>query len=487
MFALEDLLGESAGALELYAQLQDGSFTDVQAAHFRQNPEQLDADRVMDIPTTYEKLRAKFVAMEQFVAERTSQIQALESEIKKLCDELGEDVAVVKSSVTVTETMKPLSTDLIKVLQHVEGQLKSLKGRREALIHEQANKLRALWAQLETPSSHTEQFIKQHRGRSVQVIKDCEAEIRRLEAEKLTRVRELVLAFRNKIRTCWEELSVSDLDRKMFESRYDYDQNTFSDEILEQHRTLHASLERMVVSAQPVISAIKDYQVLVQEKESYVTLTSNKERLLDRRYNMRAEEALRRKAEKLPKAMENLISMLEAWKVSNNNQPLMYQGVDFLATLLEIKQAEEEAKLAKKRNLSSATSSSMLRSNVNVNHGTSVSSSTQRLTAKLATTNTETSSSSLYTDINSLKTPSKPFSNSKRSIAPDTTGKTALKNHAAGSELATPSRPRSQSKEPATTGKPITSRARTQSASEQRKLESNRAAADKENLGSVAE
>jgi hypothetical protein len=348
LFSMEADLGESTGALELFSELQSQSYDDTQANTFRNDPSSLDHDTLVEIPQTVEKLRQLMVNARALCETRTRTLIELDESIESLCVDVGENRQAYRNA---SLSQHPeLSLRRIEAVKAIEAQLVALRDRRGHILHDFANKLRVVWDQLGVPTEERSAFIKRNEGRSMEVIRACEEELRRVTALKTVRVRELVLKLRQKIRAAWDTLSVPQIERKLFEDRYDYDSETnFSDETLEVHKTLANNLEELVVLSEPLLDKIKEYEALLEDKEKYDILTQNGDRLRDRKYSMTAELALSRKVAQIPRCNEILIFELTKWKTQNRNQPLLYNGVDFLQRLLDENQRLEMEKGSKRR------------------------------------------------------------------------------------------------------------------------------------------
>lgn len=404
LFSLEAELGEETGVVALFSELQKELFTETQANTFKNDPSRIDAERLLDIPLTLERMRQKLVEVRKLTESRAVSLDSLEQQISALCAELGEHRAHYRNAALLQHP--PLSQKKIEAFKNIEKELIALRHRREVQIHDLANRLRLLWDQLQVPAEHRADFVQRNEGRSLEVIKACEEELNHLEGMKQRRVKELVMELIVVIRERWDFLSVSTLERRLFEDKYDYNQATFSDETLESHRTLAASLTTMCEQAEPVFKKIDEHQVLLSANAKYEELTKNSDRLRDRKYDLLAEEKLRKQILPLPALTEDLITILTNWKSKHNSQPLLFKGSDYLSFLIEEKEKAERIKAERKRAHSSASSSNLTRQN------------TQRIN-----TNTHTATKA---EAPVSMTPMKPKSHSVsagKPSAPATTGK----------------------------------------------------------------
>lgn len=402
---MEADLGQSTGAVERFSEIQSLSFDETQANTFRNDPSSLDLDTLVEIPRTVEEVRQLMAEAKSLCETRQEVLNQLDLAIETLCTDVGENRQAYRNASLSQHPI--LSTKHIDAVKAIETQLISLRDRRGHILHDYANKLRVVWDQLEIPMEERSAFIKRNEGRSMEVIRACEEELRRVTALKTVRVRELVLQLRDRIRIAWDALSVPQIERKLFEDRYDYESETnFSDETLEVHKTLANNLEEMVELSKPLIAKIKEYEALLVEKAAYDKLTQNGDRLRDRKYNMTAEEKLRKKVSKLPRVSELLIAELTKWKSQNRNQPLLFNGMDYLQQLLDDNERAEMENAAKAEAKRRATSKPLP-----------------------TFTSAASSSNSHATSTNALPTmtPSRPRSVSSRTttvaVAPATTGK----------------------------------------------------------------
>jgi hypothetical protein len=384
---MEADLGESIGALELFSELQSESFDETQANTFRNDPTSIDEDTLKRIPETLEQMREKMVSVKALCESRQVSIDNLDASISALCLDVGENKNAYRNSSLLQHPQ--LSMKKIDAIKMFETQLVALRERRGVTLHDLANKLRTVWDQLDIPIAYRETFCKKNEGRSMEVIRACEDELKRVEILKQARIHELILLLRDRIHRAWDELSVPLIERKFFEDRYDYvAESTFSDETLEAHKVLANNLESMVLLAEPLIAKIKEHMSLLEEKAKYDELTKNGDRLRDRKYNMSKEEKLRKRVDRLPDVTDVLIIELTKWKVTNRNQPLIYSGQDYLQYLLDEKARVEEEKAQrleeKRRGLTSAPSSakfSKISPNLNASSSNSTASSSTKSTA----------------------------------------------------------------------------------------------------------
>lgn len=344
---MEADLGESTGTLELFCELQSESFDETQANTFRNDPTALDEDTLKCIPQTLERMREKMAKVKLLCSERQSILDAVDESIEALCINIGENKNTYRNSSLLQHPT--LSLKRIEAVKVIENQLIALRERRGAILHELANKLRVVWGQLEISVEYREEFCAKNEGRSMDVIRACEEELKRVEVLKQERIHELILLLRDRIRKAWDELSVPTMERKLFEDRYDYvAEATFSDETLDAHKVLANSLEEMVRLSEPLRAKIKEHAALLEEKVKYDELTKNGDRLRDRKYNMREEEKLRKRVARLPSISDTLIVELSRWKATNRNQPLICNGMDYLEFLLDERAKAEEEKAQEK-------------------------------------------------------------------------------------------------------------------------------------------
>ena len=358
VFAMESELGESSGAMELFCELQSESFDETQANTFRNNPSVMDEDMLKQIPETLERMRQVMAKTKGLCESRRATLDELEASIVELCEDLGADRNAYRNASVFQHP--PLSLRIIEAVGAMQTQARALRERRGAIIHELANSLRKVWDQLQIPANYRDSFAVQHKGRSMEVIKACQAELEKAESLKAYRIRELILQLRDRIRAAWDALSATHMERKMFEDRYNYDTDaTFTDEALTAHKILAKTLEEKVLILEPIIAKIKEHSALLEEKATYDELTKNGDRLRDRKYNMKHEESLRKRVSKLPHLSDVLISELAKWKAQNNSQPFIYAGIDYLQELLaERSRADEEKAQRQLRRGISATPSS---------------------------------------------------------------------------------------------------------------------------------
>lgn len=408
LFAMEAELGEETGVVALFSELQNEMFSETQANTFKNDPSRLDADRLVDVLKTVEAMREKMVQQKKLCEERAEKLGALDQKISNLTLELGENKSYYRNAALLQHP--PLSLRKIEAYEAIEKELISLRHRREVQIHELANRLRVYWEQLQTPTEHRAEFIRRNEGRSLEVIKACEEEISSLEAQKQTRVKELVMNFIADIRNYWDFLSVSDMERRLFEDKYDYTQATFSDETLETHKVLAATLRSQVSRAEPVFERIKEHQFLLTENARYEELTKNSDRLRDRKYKLADEEKLRKLVQPLPRLTDALIADLCDWKTQNKNQPLLYKGIDYLSFLLAEKEKAAAIKAEKEEKRRGTSSMSL------------------KLAAPTPSKQPQASSSTITPPPQASMTPMRPKAQSVTAkttiaVAPSTTGK----------------------------------------------------------------
>lgn len=333
-------MGESTGSLELFCELQTESFDETQANTFRNDPTALDEDTLKAIPETLERMREKLVDVKAVVESRQQQLDVLDASIDALCQDVGEAKDAYRNS--SLSQHPPWSLRRIEAVKMIENQLIALRERRGVVLHDLANKIRVVWGQLEVDKEHRENFIAKNNGRSMEVIRACEEELARVQVLKQARIHELILKLRDRIRAAWKGLSTPDFEQKLFEDRYDYvAEATFSDETLDAHKVMANSLEEMVQASEPIRIKIKEHQQLMEDKLTYDELTRDGARLRDRKYNMMAEEKLRKRVARLPSLSEALYVELMRWKNHYHNQPLRFEGRDYLQVVRDMVDEEK--------------------------------------------------------------------------------------------------------------------------------------------------
>lgn len=329
---MEADLGESTGALELFCEFQSESFDETQANTFRNDPSALDEDTLKSIPETLESMREKLVDVKALCESRQSNLDDLDDSIAALCHDVGENKEAYRNSSLLQHP--PWSLKRIEAVRMIETQLIALRERRGVILHNLANRLRIVWGQLEIEAPYREQFIAKNNGRSMEVIRACEDELARVEVLKQARIHQLILDLHRRICDAWDVLSVPGFERKLFEDRYDYiAEATFSDETLDAHKVMASSLEEMVTASEPIRAKIKEHRQLSEDKLRYDELTRNGDRLRDRKYNMLGEEKLRKRVARLPALTDALYVELARWRNLYHNQPLYFEGIDYMQEL----------------------------------------------------------------------------------------------------------------------------------------------------------
>jgi Microtubule associated protein (MAP65/ASE1 family) len=238
-----------------------------------------------------------------------------------------------------------VSVKLIADLEQKISGLNELKLERQARIKQLAEDITELWDLLTVDDAEREQFFAQHTGLGTDVITACEGELARRQAEKVAKLRELIMGMRETLTELWEELCTGDADRRAdFPAAFLEGDSDFTDEALAAHDVHIGVLEKRAEKARSLIKLIQERDTILGEKAELDAANDDPDRLQSRKagLNLIRETKMRERiAKRLPRFHSALRTQLTAWEAEQGER-FKYQGRDILTEVDEF-EAEEKA------------------------------------------------------------------------------------------------------------------------------------------------
>jgi len=278
---------------------------------------------------------------------RTSMVHNLSCQILELFAELGMDAeksgdefekSIVKGNVGLTKAT-------IARLHDLKESLLKEKKKREDTIKEYAIKITGLWNRLEVSEEERVAFFDLNTGLSLDVLKACETELKRLEELKKIRMKEMILHARNELRTLWDQLAYNEDERRAFVYAFSEE---YTEPVLNIHEKEIEKLNTKLAALLPILKMIERREEILKEKVEFEQITSDPTRLLSKKPRdpgrLLREEKIRKTIEKeLPKVEAKLQQTLSEWE-SKNRQQFLWHGERYLDRMDDQQEREREKK-----------------------------------------------------------------------------------------------------------------------------------------------
>ncbi|EKX41278.1 hypothetical protein GUITHDRAFT_142184 [Guillardia theta CCMP2712] len=262
-----------------------------------------------------------------------------------------EGVCEVDKKLLAVEEIK-LTLENLNTLQVRLEELEKEKSGRKEKHRELMETLHALWGRTRAEEAEVEEFKKQHEGITRAILSSMESEIGRLEEVKRAMMKELIQEVRESIRQVWDEMRLTEDERKSFAPAQ---QEVFTEQALFVHEEYLAQSRDRLAAMQPIIKLVDRKAFIHQEDEAMKEALADPNRLLGRGRGMaeqlKKEEKVRNMVNKeLPKLREKLkaaiVEFEEAYEIK-----FQLNGVRTLEELEEeektISKAKEEARAKK--------------------------------------------------------------------------------------------------------------------------------------------
>ena len=273
---------------------------------------------------------------------RLTTVQTISEEIIKLWAELGTPQA--QTDPNIIEYYR----DAPEQLGLHEGDISSLKSKRDKLIDEKKgrerklkelkNAVEALWTRLGVEEGDQKDFLAANRGCGLRVINEFEEELSRLNELKRQNLHLFVEDARCRLQELWDGLYYSEEEMLDFTPAFS---DVYSDALLSAHEQEIARLEALKEQRAPALQLIDKHRSLISDRETLAASSQDASRLMGRGNNgqrrdptrlLREEKMRKRIAKELPRVEEQLRKILEKWE-DEYGRPFLVYGERYLDEL----------------------------------------------------------------------------------------------------------------------------------------------------------
>mmetsp|Transcript_8084 Transcript_8084/g.25048 ORF Transcript_8084/g.25048 Transcript_8084/m.25048 type:complete len:554 (+) Transcript_8084:242-1903(+) len=287
---------------------------------------------------------------EALKAQRLRTIEQLSAEIRVLWDELCISPAdysrcPVQCAVANQQPLFASQTH-INVLEHAKLQLQHVKAERTEQFAAYARDIKGLWNQLEVSDDDRRAFITNNNRLGMENLHACAVELDRLRSTLQVRMIELCAAKREALEELWDEAGISEQERELCVA---YSQQLASEEALASLSHEITEATKYVESIRPVLRAIQRWEEVWQSKIDFEKRSNDPTRLLARDPGRLLREEKERKSidRLLPRAEKEVRILLQRWE-TQFNRPFLYHGDRYLTHIDVMKVEEEERKSLEK-------------------------------------------------------------------------------------------------------------------------------------------
>jgi len=160
---------------------------------------------------------------------------------------------------------------------------------------------------------------------------------------KQAKLESMIFSARTKMEELWENLSISEIERKLF---LPYFSDQFDETSLNSHREYVKRLENQYLLAKPILAMINRRTLLRNQQNELEVQSADPKRLLNKKSStvLLHEEKLRNMiSRELPILEKKLMNSLEQWPTNTDGLSFHYKGENYLC-LLKLEQQQEERK-----------------------------------------------------------------------------------------------------------------------------------------------
>ena len=307
-------------------------------------------EEISKIDRCTELYREEYESRLNKVKEVTTKLRSLTNDLGvRLEDEIDEEssrfLAFIEPLLTQQmsqDSDKPLQIGKVrletlnKILEHYT----KLHRTRTEQIGQLWQQCSSLWGTLDVTEMYRQQFMADNMGFTKKVLGNLESELKRLEALKKERIKELIKARWAKVNELWETMQVSQESRGKFIEKFNsllgQPENTTDDEsILKLCDDELESLNERLKLYTPILKMIEEYKSLKEDEQFLEVSSKDSSRLLSRNSHkilLKEENIRKRLSRYLPSLIKNLkAKLLEAEGVLDS--PIMLDGEDLLSVL----------------------------------------------------------------------------------------------------------------------------------------------------------
>ncbi|KAF9208640.1 hypothetical protein BGZ49_008208 [Haplosporangium sp. Z 27] len=282
------------------------------------------------------------VACEKEQKRRETSVASTIVTIKHLWNELGLTAqdTFEKEIIDSDNNSYPISDDAMRRLEMKQSMLEGERSKREAIVKEHQEDIIRLWDKLRIEEDEREEFLTNHIGLTMDIIRAYKSELARLEDLKNEKIEEFIMDEREKLYELWDKLYYSLDQRESFEPVFD---DNFTDENFVAHETEVARLKQEAEENEHILYAIEQYRKMLDDIREFEITSMDAQRLFHRDPGrlLREEKFRKRIAREFPKIEKELEDALYEWQ-QVKGRPFLVYGEQYINTMkLHAQQARE--------------------------------------------------------------------------------------------------------------------------------------------------
>ncbi|XP_070619640.1 protein regulator of cytokinesis 1 isoform X2 [Erythrolamprus reginae] len=273
-----------------------------------------------DLAAEKEERQVEFVHLKQQVAQCMEELEqepctAFEREV--MCQDAGAFC---------------LSLDNLAALKDLLQQLQDKRAQKEAVCEKLRSRIQMLWDRLRVPPEERSTFAPYMEGSRASTMDALRLEVDRLEELRGQNLHKVVEAVRAELADYWDKCLLGDKQRRSFGPYYE---DTFTEELLQQHEEELARLKHHYGTHQELFDAVHKWKKSWSHFQELEQKATDPSRFTNRGGNLLKEEKLRAKVQKtLSKLEEELKVRVEAWE-TEQTQDFLVGGQHFLEHVAE--------------------------------------------------------------------------------------------------------------------------------------------------------
>ncbi|KAF9354039.1 hypothetical protein BGX26_008192 [Mortierella sp. AD094] len=319
--------------LEEYVKILGSTY--VQSGPF---PEEGD-DVTFDV---FQQFSDNIAACEKEQKRRESAVESTIITIKHLWNELGLTAqdAFEREIIDSDNASYPISDDAMRRLETKQAMLEGERSKRETIVKEHQEGIIQLWDKLHIDEDEREEFLTNHIGLTMDIIRAYKSELGRLEDLKGEKIEEFILDERDNLYELWDKLYYSLEQRESFTPVFD---DNFTDENLAVHEAEVARLKQEAEENEHILNAIEQYRRMLDDIREFEITSMDAQRLFHRDPGrlLREEKFRKRIAREFPKIEKELEDALYEWQ-QVKGRPFLVYGEQYINTMkLHAQQARE--------------------------------------------------------------------------------------------------------------------------------------------------
>ncbi|KAH0791790.1 Microtubule associated protein (MAP65/ASE1 family) [Histomonas meleagridis] len=274
------------------------------------------------------RMQKKLNELQTEKQKRIDIVQKLKGQITSLASELSltieEDITTFLGKCVVTK-------QAIQSLKDCAKRLQSIREERVASISQMAVEINHLWDLLEISEEERNHFIARHSTLGIDVINSCQAEIKRLSAQKEEKLQTLIVIQRKELNELYETLHIPIEERNVIKKT-----NDISDEFSQTEKEI-LRLKSIYIEFHDIIEVINQREEILRNWNECKVASSDPNRLMSRTHEgakrlMKEAKARTDYKTVLPKIERKLFSMLKEHK-QKTGKDFMWDGELYIKKL----------------------------------------------------------------------------------------------------------------------------------------------------------